>query len=77
MRKMGKYPSDVSVSKNCIDANLKMVERQDPDNIPRFPPQEWCKWSIHEIALKICIERKTYLAKKEKNNYEESLAILR
>ena len=54
-----------------------MVERQDPDNIPLFPPQEWCTWTIHEIALKICIERKTYLAKKEKNNYEESLAILR
>ena len=28
---MRKYPSDVSISETCIDANLKMVERRDPD----------------------------------------------
>ena len=48
---MRKYSSDVSVSINCIDANLEMVERRDPDNFPRFPPQEWCAWTIPEIAL--------------------------
>ena len=35
-----KHPPDVNVSDSCIDANLKMVERRDPDNFPRFPPQE-------------------------------------
>ena len=40
VQKMRKYPPDVSVSETCIDANLKMVERRDPDNFPRFPPQE-------------------------------------
>ena len=48
---MRKYPSDVSVSKKCTDANLEMVERRNPDNFPRFPPQEWCTWAKPEIAL--------------------------
>ena len=49
---MRKYPLDVNVAKTCIDANLKMVERRDPGNFPRFPPQEWCAWTIPEIALR-------------------------
>ena len=49
---MRKYPSDVSVSENCIDENLEMVEKRDPGNFPRFPPQEWCTWTIPETALK-------------------------
>ena len=52
---MRKYPSDVSVSKNCISANLKMVERWGPDNFPHFQPQEWCAETIPEIGLKLCI----------------------
>ena len=51
---MRKYPSDVSISKNFIDANFEMVERRDPDTFPRFPAQEWCAWTLHEIALKEC-----------------------
>ena len=31
---MRKHPPDVNVSETCIDANLKMVERRDPDNFP-------------------------------------------
>ena len=31
VQKMRKYPSDVSVSKNCIDANLGMIYRRDPN----------------------------------------------
>ena len=49
---MRKYQSGVSVSKNCIDANFEMVKRRDPDNFPRFPPQEWCAWTIPEIVHK-------------------------
>ena len=49
---MRKHPPDVNVSETCIDANLKMAERRDPDNFPRFPPQELCAWTIPEIALK-------------------------
>ena len=52
---MRKYPFDVSASKNCIDANLEMLERWDPDNFTRFPPQEWCAWTIPEIFLKLAI----------------------
>ena len=32
---MRKYPSDESVSENCIGANLKVVKRRDPVNFPR------------------------------------------
>ena len=31
---MQKYPSDVSVSETCIDANLKMVERRTQTTFP-------------------------------------------
>ena len=37
VQKMRKYPSDVSVSENYIDANWEMVERRNPDNFNRFP----------------------------------------
>ena len=40
VQKMRKYPPDVNVSETSIGANLKMVERRDPDNFPRFPLQE-------------------------------------
>ena len=33
---MRKFPSDISVSKNCIDANLELVERWDTDNYSHF-----------------------------------------
>ena len=49
---MRKYPPDVSVAETCIDAKLKMAERMDQDNFPHFQPQEWCAWTIPEIALK-------------------------
>ena len=53
---MRKYPPDVNVSEICIDASLKMVERRGPDNFPRFLSQEWCAWTIPEIALKhLCL----------------------
>ena len=62
---MRKYPSDVSVSKNCINSNLKTVERRDPDNFPHFPPQEWCSWTIPEIALNKLISSSSELLYKE------------
>ena len=49
---MRKYPPDVNVSETCIDANLKMVERREPDNFLRFPPQEWCAWTNPKLPLK-------------------------
>ena len=30
-------------------------ERRDPDNFPRFLPQEWCAWEIPEIAHKYIV----------------------
>ena len=46
---MRNYPSDVSLSENCIDVNLEMAERGDPDNFPHFPPQEWCAWVLQFV----------------------------
>ena len=40
VKKMRKHPPDINISETCIDANLKMLERRDPDNFPRFAPQE-------------------------------------
>ena len=48
---MRKYPSDVSVSINCIDANLEMVERRDPDNFPRFPPHVGARGQYPKLPL--------------------------
>ena len=56
---MLKYPSDVSVSKNCIDANMEMVKRHDPDNFHCSPPQERCLWTIPKIAFNIAIKCET------------------
>ena len=51
---MRKYPSEISVSINYIDANLEMVVRWDPDNFPHFLLQELCSWTIPEIGCR-CI----------------------
>ena len=70
---MRKYPPDVSESDTCINANLKMVERRDPDNFPRFPPREKCALTIPKIALKRVwrkanfLNSKTYVVGTQKN----------
>ena len=64
---MWKCPSDLSVSKNCIDGNLEMVERRDPDNLPHFLLQAWCMWTIPKFALKgtICTEKRINISQKD------------
>ena len=52
---MRKYPFDISVSENDIDANLEMVERRDPDNFPCFSLQEWCAGTIPKSTLNISV----------------------
>ena len=34
---MRKFPFDISVSENCIDANLEMVEKRDHRQLSPFP----------------------------------------
>ena len=48
VQKMQKYPSDISVSENCIDWS----ERPDPDNFLCFPLQEWRAWELPELILR-------------------------
>ena len=36
-QKMRKYPSDISVSENCIDSNLSMVEKTGTRQLSLFP----------------------------------------
>ena len=50
---MRKYPSDVSVSENCIDVNLEMAERGNPDNFPPFPAAEMVRVGITIWAILI------------------------
>ena len=50
---MRKYPSDVSLSINSIDANFGNGRKTGPRQLSCLPPQEWCAWTIPEIALKI------------------------
>ena len=52
---MRKYPSDISVSETCIDVNLKMVKRRDPDIFPCFPAAGMVRGTIPKISLKLGI----------------------
>ena len=38
---------DIKISERCVDPNLLMVERQDPDNFTRFQTRKRC---VLEIA---------------------------
>ena len=70
---MLKFPSDVSVAKNCIDVNFETIERRDPDNFPRFLPQEWCAWRIPEIALKSDMEFRYQIIVNGRTNFYKVL----
>ena len=51
---MRKYPSNVSVSENCIDGNLEMVKRRDPDNFPPFPATGMVRVDNTRNCPKVC-----------------------
>ena len=48
---MCKYPSEIGVSETCIDANLKMVERQDPGKFPCFPRRDGARGQYRKLSL--------------------------
>ena len=56
---MRKYPQEVKVSKTCIDANLKMVERRDPDNFPRSRRRNDARGQYPKLPL----NNQTYIVK--------------
>ena len=43
---MSEHRYDIRISESCVDPNLLMVERQDPDNFTRFQTRERCALEI-------------------------------
>ena len=47
VKKISERRCDIRISESCVDPNLLMVERQDPDNFTLFQTRE--RWAL-EIA---------------------------
>ena len=43
---MPEHQYDIKISESCVDPNLLMVKRQDPDNTTRFQTRERCALEI-------------------------------
>ena len=59
---MQKYPSDVSLSINCIGAFLEMDERQDQDNFPVSRRRNGAHGQYPKLSLRLkkhCAYEKT------------------
>ena len=46
VKKMSEHRYDLRILESCVDLNLLMVERQDPDNFTCFHTQERCALEI-------------------------------
>ena len=49
---MSEHRYDIRISESCIDPNPLMVERQDPDNFPRFQTWKRCALEIAAYVFK-------------------------
>ena len=49
---MSEHRYDTRISESCVDPNPLMVERQDPDNFPRFQTRERCAMEIAAYVFK-------------------------
>ena len=49
---MSEHRYDKSISESCVDPNRLMVERQDPDNLPRLQTRERCALEIAAYVFK-------------------------
>ena len=50
---------DIGISERCVDPNLFMVERQDPDNFTRFQTRERCALEIAAYVFKVSLGHTT------------------
>ena len=48
------------ISKSCAEPNPLMVERQDPDNFPRFQTRERCALEKAAYVFKLDKERRLF-----------------
>ena len=59
---MSEHRYDIRISESCVDPNLFMVERQDPDDFTRFQTRERCALEIAIYVFKLfCNEEKLHL----------------
>ena len=49
---MSEHRYDIRMLESCVDPNLLMVERQDPDNFIGFQTQERCTLEIAAYVFK-------------------------
>ena len=49
---MSEHRYDIRILERCVDPNLLMVERQDPDNFARFQTGERCALEIAAYVFK-------------------------
>ena len=49
---MSEHRYDIRISESCIDPNPLIVERQDPDNFPRYQTQKRCSLEIAAYVFK-------------------------
>ena len=49
---MSEHQYDIRISESCVDPNLLMVERQDPDNFNRFQTRKRCALEIAAYVFK-------------------------
>ena len=53
---MSEHRYDIRMSESCVDPNLLMVERQDPDNFIRFQTRERCALEIAAYVFKLVVK---------------------
>ena len=52
VKKMSEHRYDIRISESCIDPNPLIVERQDPDNFPRYQTRKRCALEIAAYVFK-------------------------
>ena len=52
---MSEHRYDIRILESCVDPNLLMVERQDPDNFTRFQTRERCALEIAAYVFNDCL----------------------
>ena len=58
---MSEHRCDIKTSESCVDPSLLMVERQDPDNFPRFKTRERCTLEIAAYVFKHTLSKMEFL----------------
>ena len=58
---MAEHRYDIRISESCVDPNPLMIEKQDPDNFPRFKTRERCALEIAAYVFKGTVDSCLFL----------------